>query len=126
MVDVSKHIEYWRNGAAEDWTVAVKLIKGGNTRHGLFFAHLTIEKILKAHVCLRTEDFAPKTHNLLRLAELAQVELTREQMDLLADMNSYQIESRYPEMLQPPPSEKEAEKVLSKAEAILSWLKNRL
>jgi len=38
MVDVERQIEYWRQGSAEDWEVAVKLVEDGKGRHGLFFA----------------------------------------------------------------------------------------
>jgi HEPN domain-containing protein len=37
----------------------------------LFFAHLALEKLLKAHVCRATRDLAPRVHALLRLAERA-------------------------------------------------------
>ena len=47
MVGVEKHIAYWRNGSDEDWQVALELVGSGRTRHGLFFAHLALEKMLK-------------------------------------------------------------------------------
>jgi hypothetical protein len=31
----------------------------GRTRHGLFFAHLALEKTLKAHVCRATNENWP-------------------------------------------------------------------
>lgn len=48
-----------------NWLNAAKI------RHGLFLAHLALEKTLKAHVCRTTGELAPKTHNLVRLAEMA-------------------------------------------------------
>ena len=50
MVDISKQIEYWNRSAQEDWQVAQQLVESGKIRHGLFFAHLALEKVLKAHV----------------------------------------------------------------------------
>ena len=50
MIDIAKQIAYWRVGAEEDWVVAQKLVADESIRHGLFFAHLALEKILKAHV----------------------------------------------------------------------------
>lgn len=35
----------------------------GRYRHGLFFAHLAIEKAVNARVSLRTQDHPPKIHN---------------------------------------------------------------
>jgi hypothetical protein len=60
--------------------------------------HLAMEKILKAHICLHTNDIAPKLHNLVRLAELSGIAFTEEQKDLLADINPFNIEGRYPEL----------------------------
>src|SRR3990172_12817951 len=108
MVDIDKQITYWREGAREDWAVARELLDRGRIRHGLFFAHLALEKALKALVCRRTQDIAPPIHNLVRLAEVAGVELAREQVDLLADVNAFNIEARYPAHLAPPPSGDEA------------------
>ena len=51
MVDIDKQISYWKESADEDWAVAQQLLGSGRTRHGLFFAHLTLEKMLKALVC---------------------------------------------------------------------------
>jgi hypothetical protein len=65
MIDIEKQVAYWREGAAEDWLVAVELVDLGRTRHGLFFAHLALEKMLKAHVCRVTQDLAPRIHPLL-------------------------------------------------------------
>jgi len=56
MVNIDKHISYWRNMAEEDWEVANQLIASDKIRHGLFFLHLSLEKILKAHVCHNTKD----------------------------------------------------------------------
>ncbi len=57
MIDIEKQIAYWRKGASEDWHVAKQLVKSQQTRHGLFFAHLALEKLLKAHVCRHTKGF---------------------------------------------------------------------
>ena len=69
MIDVEQQIAYWQAGAVEDWQVAGELINLRRTRHGLFFAHLALEKLLKAHICRATADLAPRIHTRLRLAE---------------------------------------------------------
>jgi len=51
MVDIDKQIAYWRDSANEDWAVARQLVDNSRIRHGLFFAHLTLEKTLKALIC---------------------------------------------------------------------------
>jgi HEPN domain-containing protein len=77
MINIEKQVAYWRDGAVEDWEIAQELIERGRTRHGLFFVHLSLEKLLKAHVCRHTQDLAPRLHNLVRLAELAALPLSQ-------------------------------------------------
>jgi HEPN domain-containing protein len=125
VIDIQKQINYWRNGSQEDWEVAGELIEHGRTRHGLFFAHLALEKILKAHVCRVTDDLAPKTHNLARLAQLAGLAFSETQQIFLARFDQYQLEGRYPDKLPQPLKIDEAKQELEKAEEILQWLINQ-
>ncbi len=126
MVNIDKHISHWRNGAEEDFEVADQLIRSGKIRHGLFFLHLTLEKILKAHVCLNSGDIAPNLHNLSRLAELSGITFRQEHSDFLAEMNPLNIEGRYPEMWGPAPSGEEADTLTQKTGELFGWLKNQL
>jgi HEPN domain-containing protein len=112
VVDIGKQIAYWRAGADEDWSVGRDLVSRGRIRHGLFFAHLALEKTLKAHVCRATGQMAPLVHNLVRLAAIAGLTLTDDQKDLLAEANEFSIEGRYPHALLPPPSAEEAQEYL--------------
>jgi HEPN domain-containing protein len=126
MVDISEQIAYWRNGAEEDWEVAKQLVETGKTRHGMFFAHLAFEKLLKAHICKKREKFAPKIHNLVRLAEMALLELNPEDLDSLAEMNEFNLEGRYPLTYIPPPTKNESIKFLKKAKVMFEWLTKKL
>ncbi|WP_051871165.1 HEPN domain-containing protein [Chloroflexus sp. MS-G] len=126
MINIEKQVAYWRDGAVEDWEIAQELIERGRTRHGLFFVHLSLEKLLKAHVCRHTQDLAPRLHNLVRLAELAALPLSQAQVDVLAEINAFHIEGRYPDVLIPPPSQDEAEGYLQRAQEIYRWLMKRL
>jgi HEPN domain-containing protein len=126
MINIEKQVAYWRDGAVEDWEIAQELIERGRTRHGLFFVHLSLEKLLKAHVCRHTQDLAPRLHNLVRLAELAALPLSQAQVDVLAEINAFHIEGRYPDVLIPPPSQDEAEGYLRRAQEIYRWLMKRL
>ncbi|MBI5814418.1 MAG: HEPN domain-containing protein, partial [Nitrospinae bacterium] len=97
-------------------------ISGGRNRHGLFFVHLALEKILKAHVCKFTNDIPPKSHNIIKLAELAGIELTGQQKADFNIINGFNIEGRYAEELQPPPTKEQAAIYFKKAEEIFRWL----
>ncbi len=122
MVDIQKQIAYWREGASEDWAVACELVERGRIRHGLFFAHLALEKALKAHICRKTHELAPRTHNLIRLAEQTDLNLNSAQRDILAEMNAFNVEGRYPETLAPPPTKEETRNYLARAGEVFRWL----
>jgi HEPN domain-containing protein len=122
MVDIRKQISYWKESAEEDWAVAQQLLESGRTRHGLFFAHLALEKMLKALVCKNTGDLAPRIHNLNRLIDLAGVVSSPVQTDILAEMNAFHIEGRYPETLTKPPTREEAVRYTKRAEEVFRWL----
>ena len=125
MVDIAKQIAFWRDSAKEDWDVARQLVDNGHTRHGLFFAHLAIEKILKAIICKHSQDLAPRLHNLSRLAELAALALDTGKMEIIAEMNAFHIEGRYPESLTKPPTKEEALNYIAGAEGVFQWLMNQ-
>jgi len=126
MVDISLQIAYWRTGAGEDWEAARQLVDGGKARHGLFFAHLALEKLLKAHVCKRTQKIAPKLHNLVRLAEMAELDLDAYHLDILAEMNEFNLEGRYPITYVTPPSQKEALAYMNESKVVFEWLTRQL
>jgi HEPN domain-containing protein len=122
MINIEKQVAHWHNGAHEEWTVAVDIMDHGHVRHGLFFAHLALEKALKALVCLKTRALAPRTHNLVYLAEQASLSLDADRLNLLAKMNLFSMASRYPEALSPMPEPQEAKDLMKQAEEVFTWL----
>jgi HEPN domain-containing protein len=126
MIDVQKQINFWRGSSIEDWQVAQELVDRRHLRHGLFFAQLAMEKLLKAHVCQHTQDLAPRIHNLIRLAEIASLDLNSSQIDVLAEMSSFNIEGRYPDSTLPSLSLSEAQSIMNRAVEVYQWLMNRL
>jgi HEPN domain-containing protein len=124
MVDIVKQIEYWKRGAKEDFVVAGELVEKGRYRHGLFFMHLALEKLLKAQVCKRTGAIAPKIHNLIRLAELAQLEIPEEMRNSMAKLNEFNLEGRYPMVA--PLSRSESDGYMATAVEIFEWLTKQL
>ena len=126
MIDVEKQIGYWLDGAKEDWDVAVHLVENERYRHGLFFAHLALEKALKAHVCRKIQDVAPKIHGLVQLAEIAEIKLTQDQFRALSQMTRFNIKGRYPETSSAVPSKEKTQYYMKSAEAVFNWLISQL
>ncbi len=93
-----EHIQYWILTAEKDWDVVNLLYKEGNYLYSLFFAHLTLEKLLKAHwVKDNEENFPLRTHSLVRLAQDTKLEFSEDQLVFLERMNDFQLEGRYPD-----------------------------
>lgn len=125
MMDVEKQVAFWRAGALEDWTVAQELVQNGRHRHGLFFAHLSLEKLLKACVVRQSGDLAPRLHNLVRLAQLTSLSLTEAQIDTLAELNAFNLEGRYPDSFAIAPNRAEADLILARSGEVFRWLMSR-
>ena len=125
-MDVSKQIDYWVTSSDEDFAAAKSLLEKGHLRHSLFFAHLAIEKMLKALVTKRTKDIPPRIHNLVRLAEIADLKLDQEQELSLREFGVYQLQGRYPDSEEVSLGSSFAKQEISRARRMLSWLKKRL
>ncbi len=97
-MNVKKHIEYWLKSAAHDLEVADTLFQNEKYDWCLFIGHLVIEKVLKAFYVQDKKEIPPKIHNLIRLAENTGIPFTYEQLALLADINDFNIETRYPDL----------------------------
>ena len=89
MINKQKQIEYWRSSAEDNLETAVLLIESGKTVEGLFFSHLTIEKLLKALFVKKTGELAPKSHKLHFLAEKCSIELSEKQKDFFGVLMQY-------------------------------------
>jgi len=53
--------------------------------------------MLKAHVTLQTGDLPPRIHNLVRLAEIAELRLDAGKTESLSEFGVYQLKGRYPD-----------------------------
>lgn len=99
LVDMSKQkevVDFWLGGAQEDWEFAVDVWKSGKrTYNALFFAQLSIEKVLKALHYHKKDDHPLLIHDLVTLAESVEVKLTAEQIKILRKITSFHISARY-------------------------------
>jgi len=123
MLDIEKNIAHWQKGAMEAWEAAEDLI---NQDHrilfGLFFVHLALEKEIKAHIWRVKKEMPPRIHNLVRLSEMAELPLDDQNRKVLAEINEFNIEGRYSDLLMPPPSLEEARNYLKRAKGAFEWL----
>lgn len=126
MIDIEAQIQHWRNSSMEEMEAARALFAKKHIRQGLFWLHLTIEKMLKAHVCKQTRDLAPRIHNLVRLSDLAGLTMEKDEIKFLGLLNDFNIEGRYSEMHCAIPQKKQLQDIIRRAEEMLIWLNKQL
>lgn len=126
VINTEKQIEYWINTAKSDLDTAELLIREFRYTHGLFFCHLTIEKGLKAHVVKTTGAFAPKSHNLLYLLDMAEIKVREQDEIFLGILMKYQLEGRYPDYNPHIPSKEQVSDYLNRTKVLLTWLERKL
>lgn len=128
-IDVAKQIDYWVRSSTSDIGTSKILCKNKKYLEALFFAHLSLEKALKAHVVKKTEDIPPYSHNLILLAKKGDIKLANSKKEFLAEMNRYQIQGRYPDdryKLSKTVNYKEASNIIKKVKEIREWLIKKL
>ncbi len=96
-LNINKVIKYWLETAKHDFETMSGLYKIKRYSDSLFFGHIVLEKILKAHVVATTNDHAPRLHDLARLSVLAKINLTKEQLIFLKQVSDFNIATRYPD-----------------------------
>jgi HEPN domain-containing protein len=85
--------------------------------------------MLKALITKRSQKPPPRLHQLVRLAEKAQVLISEKQADFLRELSAHYIQSRYPEEIEDvltQLSAEQASQVVEKTEEIVRWLKSML
>jgi HEPN domain-containing protein len=123
--------EYWYKESFESYDTAKVLSANKKYLESAFFCHLSIEKMLKAHIAKKTGELPPKSHNLLYLIEQTdlKVSLNDDQLDFFSNLTLYQLEGRYPgdrTLLYKQTTVTEFEQILKRTGVELKWLKQML
>ena len=118
-------VKYWVTASAEDFDSAEILYQNKKYHHALFFCHLSIEKMLKAIVVKSTGAAPPLSHDLVRFAERAGLDLSEPKKNELAEITTFNIAARYDDYklsFQEKATEEFSLKYLKKTGEILEWL----
>ncbi|MDR2232915.1 MAG: HEPN domain-containing protein [Tannerella sp.] len=98
MLSKQQHIDYWADTADKDWVSVDLLFNGRQYLHCLFWAHLVLEKLAKAHwVKTHGDNIPPKVHNIVWLLEESGIDLGDTAMRFLEKYNQFQLSTRYPD-----------------------------
>ena len=126
----AEHIVFWREEADFDWPPLQRMIAVGDYLNGLFYAHLMIEKLSKAHWIKDNEgNTPPRTHNIGKLWQATQLTPDAEQEGLATELNRYQLEGRYADYLRQLRTQTTAayaNQLLTEITALRTWLLSTL
>ena len=89
-------VQDWLDRSDYDLKTAEAMLQTGRYLYVFFCCQQAVEKRYKARILSRTGQMPPRIHDLVRLAEIAQVELSPDQERLSRDLNRLYIQSRYP------------------------------
>lgn len=121
-------INYWIRSANRDRKTAKDLFKSGHYSWSLFVWQLVLERLLKAHIVKRNKQVLP-IHNLVKLAELAEIDLNKDLIKELTEITSFNLEARYDdyrEQFYKKATKKFAKDWSEASERIYQWLKKQL
>lgn len=126
MANTKTLVKYWRKLADEKWKTAEGLMKLKRYSDALFFCHLVLEAELKAVVVIKIGDNAPFIHQLVRLAKLAKLPVSKEQFADLKEITTFNVEGRYSEYklaIYKKATKPFAEKYFEIVKDLRSWIK---
>jgi HEPN domain-containing protein len=115
----------WFRQAQYDLGTAESLNSAGRYPPAIFFCHLALEKALKALYTEKFNDNPEKTHSLVYLVELLELELPQNYLDSLFVINRIGVTGRYPHNLEEvleQYTKAKTQKIVSETGEILSWL----
>ncbi len=88
-------VQFWSDGSDEAWKTVQALMESKRYLHALFFCHLALEKLLKAKYAEKRDAPPPPIHNLVTIAQKAELPLSVLEKEQLAKIAKFNIEGRY-------------------------------
>lgn len=122
-------IKYWTDASDVDFLAMDSLFDNGHYVWALFVGHLVIEKLLKACLVKSGNTEIPYIHDLGKLAEKANLELSEQQKDFLDEVTTFNIKARYPDYknrFYKKASREFADGYISKIKEFRQWLKEQI
>ncbi len=129
-VDIKKLIEYWKKGSDLDFESASDISKHARRYvQASFFIHLSLEKALKAYIVKNSNEHAPYIHNLSALAKKTDLPFSTQQLNLLTEINDFNMRCRYPDAtytIYKKATKIKTETLLKSAQELRQWILEKL
>jgi len=128
-MEKQENIEFWLNSSDDNYKSMMNMFKAREYMWSLFIGHLVVEKLLKAYYVKMIGNEVPRTHDLLKLAINAGIDLDETKKDELQYITLFNIETRYDEYrrdFRAKCSKKFTEENIVKIKGIRKWLKEKL
>ena len=122
-------IEYWIKSSDDDYEAMISLFDKIHYVWALFIGHLVLEKLLKACYVKQVGVEPPYTHDLTKIAQLSNLELTEDQKDFLDEVTTFNIKTRYPDYknrFARKATKEFTERYLFKIKEFRVWLKEKI
>lgn len=124
-------MNYWIESSDEDYNVMNVLHSSKKNSYCLFFGQMVIEKLLKALYAKSNKGapHAPKTHDLLYLAEKMNLEVTEKQAKALVEITKFNLNTRYDDYKREfynQCTDEYTEEQIKKIEEVKAWIETML
>jgi HEPN domain-containing protein len=93
--DIGKIYNHWINTSEKDFDTMNNLFHSKDYHWSLFIGHIVIERLLKAVVVKNTQQHAPFTHDLTKLAQLSGIKFSEEYLDWMDTISTFNLNARY-------------------------------
>jgi HEPN domain-containing protein len=94
-LNIDKIVKHWIHTSDNDFEAMLTLFHSKIYHWALFMGHISTEKLLKAYYVKQNRKHAPFTHNLYRLAELGNLEISEEYAEWLFKITTFNLNARY-------------------------------
>lgn len=98
--NIEKAINAWVKSSDDNYDEMLDFFKINRNNWSLFIGHLCLEKLLKAYFIKVHHKHSQNLHNLIRIAELSNLELTIDQRNDFAVITTFNISARYDDFKQ--------------------------
>lgn len=126
---MTKTVQEWLEIAEYDLQTAEAMFKAKRYLYVAFMCQQALEKMLKGIYAQVRRELPPRTHNLLYLLDSLIISLDKEDRELLAYLNMFYLESRYPgerNRLAKEMDRKKAKEALTGAKRAIKCLRQKL